>query len=315
MKNTFIMSNLEPNTTLNTAGTLTATVLKLQLALEQLPWRTPAVAQTLHRWLGEMLGPESPARWPEITLGVSLTADLRGLTWRVSDEAGAFIPRLARYFERAGVSEEEMERIAQAGARFQPAQLAGWFEVYDGNYNAGWAFPASLPLAQALTLTTSGPAVAPLAEWAARHAVTTCRRLGRAVGGEHPYTELQIPLPGVDVAQQLAAGVDAFATLDIAAPPPPVLTALRQAANPGLALSVWLSATGIVKLGLVASQPSTGLITRLFHATHRTLDETWAAFEGALDVPGPASIEGQRLAAGFGISAHYTFPRSKNKLH
>ncbi|MEA3309304.1 MAG: hypothetical protein U9Q70_07320 [Chloroflexota bacterium] len=301
------MSNLEPNTALHRAYTLTATTLKLQLALEQLPWRTPAIAQTLHHWLGELLGPESLTRWPEIMLGVSLTADLRGLTWCVNDEAGAFIPRLARYFERAGVSADEMERIAQAGATFQPARLAGWFEIYEGNYNAGWAFPAPLPLAQALAHTASGPAVAPLAEWAARHDVTTCTRLGRAVGGEYPYTELQIPLPGADVEQQLAAAEDAFVVLDIAAPPPvPVLTALRQAANPDLGLSIWLSATGVVKLGLIAQQPSAGLVTRLYHAADHALDETRAAFEGVLDVPGPASIEGQRLAAGFGIISHYT---------
>ena len=308
------MSNLEPNTTLHTAYTLTATALRLQLALEQLPWHTPAVAQTLHRWLGEMLGPESLARWMEITLGVSLTADLRSLTWRVSDETGAFIPRLARYFEQMGVPEAEMERIAQAGSLFQPARLEGWFEVSDGNYNAGWTFPSRLPLAQALALTASGPAVAPLAGWAARHNVTNCTRLGRAVGGEHPYAELQIPLPGHDLKHQLEAAGEAFVGLDIAAPPPPVLTALRQTARARLSLSVWLSATGVVKLGLIALQPSTGLVVRLYHATHCALDETWAAFEGALDVSGPSSIEGQRLAAGFGIMSHYILSSSGDKL-
>lgn len=307
------MSNLEPSTTLNTAVyAMTTTALKLQLALEQLPWRTPAVAQTLQHWLGEMLA-EGLVRWPEITLGVSLTADLRGLTWRVSDEAGAFIPRLAGYFECAEVSPAEMDRIAQAGAIFQPERLEGWFEVYDGGYNAGWVFPSTLPLVQALALTTAGPAVTPLADWAARHDVTTCTRLGRAVGGEYPYTELQIPLPGTELEQQLEAAEDAFVALDIVTPPTPVLTVLRQAANPGLALSVWLSVTGVVKLGLVAPQPSAGLVVRLYHATHCALDETCAAFEGALDVSGPASIEGQRLAAGFGIISHYTLSNLVDK--
>ena len=296
----------------HTVHALTETTLKLQLALEQLPWHTPDVAQNLHRWLGLMLGSEALERWEEITLGVSLTADLRGLTWRVCDSAEVFIPRLARYFELAGVAEAEMDRIAHAGASFQPERLEGWSEVYDGDINAGWAFPGVHQLAPALMQIATGPAIAPLADWAARHDVINCTHVGRAVGGADPYAQLQIPLPGADVDSQLEAGLDAFAALDVAAPPASVVMALQQA-NPRLSLSAWLSATGIVKLGLITPHPGDHLVFSLCRAAQQKPDEPLAAFEGALDVCGPSSIEVRRLAEGFGITLHYALSIKKRE--
>lgn len=299
------MSDLRSHATLKTA---TAAMLKLQLALEQLPWRTSELALQLHHGLGVLLGPDALTRWDAITLGVSLTADLRGLTWRVVDDAAAFIPRLARYFELTGVPGAEMERIAKAGAVFQPERLEGWLEVYEDNLNAGWAFPQPLPLIPVLEQLAEGPAVAPLRDWAARHDVTTCTRAGRAVGGEQPYTELEIPLPITDVDQGFTKGLDLFESLDIASLTAPVLTVLERSHTLGLKLSVWISATGVVKLGLIRTEPSGQLVFRLYHAMQQRPDETLAAFEGALDVPGPSGIEAQRLSDGAGLTLHYKVP-------
>ncbi len=297
------MSDLRSHATLKTA---TTAMLKLQLALEQLPWRTSELALQLHHGLGVLLGPDALTRWAAITLGVSLTADLRGLTWRVVDDAEAFIPRLARYFELVEVPEVEMDRIAQAGAAFQPERLEGWMEVYDSELNAGWAFPQPLPLIPVLEQLVTGPAVAPLRDWAARHDVTTCTRVGRAVGGEHPYTELQIPLPDTD--QRLAKGLNLFKSLGVAPLAAPVLTALEVSSKLDLMLSAWLSATGVVKLGLIVTKPRGQLVLRLYHAIQQRPGETLAAFEGALDVLGPSEIEAQRFSDGAGLTLHYKVP-------
>lgn len=291
---------------------ITATYLRMQLALEQLPWATQAVTDAMHRWMGEMLSPATFFWETDVEFGVSLSADLRRLTWCVTDRSEDFIPRLAGYFEKAGVSEREMERIARIGEAIQPDRLGAWFEVLDTTFNAGWVFPVDLPLSQALAHVDSGRARDQLAAWAEQHEVTTCTRLGRAVGAGNPYTELQLRLPGEEIGQQIEIGSSAFSALQVPQPPAAVWVALRESGNPSLptqsspSLSVWLSATGVVKVGLVVTCLSTRFMIQFFRAASLKPDETLAAFEGALDVKGPAHIEGQQLSHGFGVECHYT---------
>ncbi len=291
---------------------ITATYLKMQLALEQLPWATPTVTEAMHRWMGEMLSPVTFFWKTAVEFGVSLSADLRRLTWRVTDTPEDFIPRLADYFEKADISEREMDRIAHIGEVIQPSRLGAWFEVLDTTFNAGWVFPVDIPFAQALTYTESSQARDQLAAWAEQHEVTTCTRLGRAVGAGNPYTELQLRLPGEEIEQQIEVGSSAFSALQVPQPPAAAWVALRNWGNsslttqPGMSLSIWLSATGVVKVGLLVTCPSTRFVIQLCRAASLKPGETLAAFEGALDVKGPAHIEGQQLSHGFGVECHYT---------
>ena len=266
----------------------------------------------MHQWMGEMLSPVTFFWETAVEFGVSLSADLRRLTWRVTDTSEDFIPRLADYFEKAGVSEREMDRIARMGEAIQPTRLGAWFEVLDAAFNAGWVFPVDLPFTQALACTEFSQARDQLAAWAEQHQVTTCTRLGRAVGAGNPYTELQLRLPGEDIEQQMEVGSSAFSALQVPQLPAAAWVALRDLGRPslttqsGLSLSVWLSATGVVKTGLLVTCPSTRFVIQLCRAASLKPDETLAAFEGALDVTGPAYVEGQQMSHGFGVECHYT---------
>jgi hypothetical protein len=278
--------------------------LRLQLTQFNFPLVQPPYDQELDEWLASLPSPLDPVEETRLEFGVSVTANADRLTWRAAGTPDEFIPRLGDYFHERGVSGQEMERISQAGAAIQPDTLGSWVEAGEQGFDAGWYFPVNVPLTQALEVAGSQAGEA-LGAWAEESGVHTCTRLGRSVGTGHPFTELVLPLPAGDVEEQVYTGLRAFTALGIPPLPDEALGPLLFQAGERVALSVWLSATGVAKAGLLAAHPPTLLMLDLVQVAGVNDFEPLAALEGLLGVEGPEWIECQQRATGFGVELHY----------
>ena len=302
-------SHRTPGEELATGYDVTMTCVRLQMAAAALlDGRSPA-AREMDRWMGKMLSAGSFTGEAATEFGVSLSADHRRLTWRVYGDPDHLIPPMGDYLLAAGIPDAEICRLGEAEETIAPERLCTWIERTGESLNVGWTFPVDVPLAQALP----GAARAGLREWAKKHGIEACTSLGRAIGAGNPYSQLRLPLPGEKTAPQLAAALEAFAALGVPSPSDDVVGALLERGRAELALSAWLSASGVVKMGLLVPQPETKLALHLCRAAGVRPDQykTLAGFEGVLGVDGPAYAECQQFADGFHVEFHYVPPVGK----
>jgi hypothetical protein len=289
-----------------TMGYLMELRFKMKMALlDNLPWVAEAQEALLDRWLDSVpliLGYDDEDL---VEYEVAVTADLQRLTLRAAGEASRYIPALAQFFQEVGAQEAEMTQLSQLGEQLQPATLGSWLEVRPDALDGGWYFPMTLPLTAALAVAHPTDSAQSLAAWAKSYGVETSTGLGHSMGGGYPRTEIQLLLPGEAIAAQLEAGLQLFEALDAPALPSIAIAALEELSPPGLVASVWLTAEGIAKVGLLSPQPPTKLIIQLCIAAGINQDDALAAFQGTLDVAGPNFVECQQVAEGLNVEVHY----------
>ena len=163
-----------------------ATRLKMQLALAQIPLQRNQ-SHALEEWLDSvpLLSGDTPV---QVSYGVSLTSDLKQLTWRASGSASEFIPRVVRFFDDIGVSQKERLLLAKIGQQLMPESLGYWLQARDTDLDGGWFLPKPMQLQQAFDTGLITESHQPVLEWAERHRVTDVISLERSVGESTPFT-------------------------------------------------------------------------------------------------------------------------------
>lgn len=278
--------------------------LRLFVALNLLPQDHGYNAAALQAWLEAL---PMPGQWPtgeDATFQISLSADLHRTRWQAWGDRVTLLPSLLAFLEQTGAPLDGMGTLQRAVLNLRPTLMGTWLELVDEAVDTGWFIPETHALSQAWSLLEPCPVRPVLERWAAAYDVTRCLRVGQSVGEGERYNDLLFGLPGSDVETQLEAGLAAFEVLGIPALPRAAI-GLLASGQPGLRLSLWLTKEGIAKAGILLPSPDTTLMLRLCTLTGAAHDETWAAFEGALEVSGTAYIECQQLASGFGIELHY----------
>ncbi|AOX02093.1 hypothetical protein BJP34_24015 [Moorena producens PAL-8-15-08-1] len=277
----------------------------MQMASSLLLGGQSAAVGEMSQWLNRMLSLGTFTGEAANEFGISFTINQGQLTWLVSGNPDSMIPQLSEYLIEVGTSESELERISAAEEKIKPARLGVWISRTEETTNTGWYFPVNIPLSQALAGVEVSQAKQQLTSWASRHKLETCSGLGRSIGVGNPYTELWLPLPGDQIEQQLFLALEGFSALGVPSLPDQALVAILKSSQVGLVLSVWLSATGVVKIGLLVPNPGTRLMLQLWRTAGINQYEVFAAFEGALGVDSPAYVECQFLSKGFGVELHY----------
>lgn len=278
--------------------------LQVPLSLSHVPFVRGEMEGLLVGWLDGMLPPEETARLRDFSIGVSISADLDKLTWRVAGATEQFLPRVRQYIQDLGTPDEEAQRLDNVVSELNPAQIGGWIEATPDGIDGGWYLPEEFSMEQVLKFVGDSKACEKVQAWARGHLVDMCQRLERAAATDSPYTRLLLALPGDGKEQQLAAGLDLFLELSVQAPPEMALQALRDAAGP-LGLCVGLSATGTVSLGLLGARPETRQVVQMSMALGIENDRALAAFEGSMGVQGATYLEYCQAAEGPFIELHY----------
>ncbi len=279
----------------------------MKIAAEELPLAQAGQAksfQILQEWLQAVPVGAYDEQLP-LEYKVSLTADLQQLTWWAAGLPGQLIGPMAAYFSQIGVSTSELERIRSLGEEIQPARLGSWMQMTPDSLDGGWYFPLQLPLTPALKVAEASRDKVTLQKWAQKHAVAHCAQLKRSMGAGYPYTEIQFILPGNSLSQKLDNGLALFKRLEAPSFSEITLSTILDSEKEELMASVWLASEGIAKVGLLLPTPSTKLMLKLCMTADINQDAGLAAFQGSLDVDGPAYIEAQHTSTGYGIELIY----------
>ncbi len=267
----------------------------------------PPRDEPLSAWLASVPVPPDLTDVETVLFRVSATCTLRRLTWWADGEPGLFLPAMADYFERVEASAAELDRLSEIGPRLQPERLGYWVTVGEGLFDAGWYFPADIPVAEACDFAPAGQANDSVRAWAAAENITACASLGRSIGQGNPFTALQMALPAGTAQQQVEAALRLFDRLRVPDPPELALGAILNIERPELAVSVWLLNEGVAKVGLLAPDPSIPLMLDICQADpgFRHADAL-ATFSGVLGADRPVWVECEDTPAGVEVELHYT---------
>jgi hypothetical protein len=239
-------------------------------------------------------------------LNVTLAVDGGRLRWSAAGAAEYLIPVMADFFAHVGADPAALEYLNQVGSVIGPPEVGHWLEARPGALNAGWTFPNPVVLDDVLGLLPAGPPVNALRQWAAQYGIDYVSRLGAAVGGGNPYSMIALPLPDEDdVERQMFVALQLLERLPAQFPPDEALAVLLSGIHGGLSVSLWLTARGVVKAGIVANRPDRLLSLDLAQVVGVYDFEPLARVEGSMLVDGPAAAEALTRVNGFGVMLHY----------
>jgi hypothetical protein len=261
--------------------------------------------EDLDRWLESVPLPPEFADGQDAQFGAALTGELDQITWSAAGHPGGYIPKMAAYFGELSISQVDIASLNEAGEDVRPGRVGSWVRIRDGVMDRGWYFPVEMELARARAHGQSSDANAQLGEWAQRHQLEVCSRLGRSLGKDR-FTEIVVPLAGVSAAEQLEAAADAFRALHSPELPERVMAALRTAASEGLQMMFWLGDGSLTKIGVQVVQPAAELVRELGEQATQEQARIVSQFEGILEVEGPVAVECHYFGDKYGLERLYT---------
>ncbi len=259
----------------------------------------------LYEWLDGQPLPEDDPGVGEASLVVALSADVRRVTWYAAGPPEAFAEATGAFLAQAGATEEALSTLADAGKALEPARVGSWVELSEEDLDGGWYLPVSIPFQRARNYAPPGAVAEALGVWARRCGAAAAAQLRRSVEEERPRTELTIPLPGGDAAQQRSLAQQAFAAVGAPWFGADVERALSTVPAGQLALVVALTRAGLHRAGVLAPTASLAGLDELVGRVAAGQEETLEAFDEALGGGGPQWVAISQYAQGLGIELLY----------
>src|SRR5688572_2765554 len=149
-----------------------ATRLNLQISLSSLPVVEEWMDPKLDRWLESVPMPPEMPRGGRVTFSVAVASDLSRLRWGAHGHPAGFIPKMADYLSKCGVSASEVNLINVLGERYEPSDVGSWIGVAAGAVVTGWQFLDELPLAEMAGL--AGADATAIAAWCQGRGIERC---------------------------------------------------------------------------------------------------------------------------------------------
>lgn len=261
--------------------------------------------EVLYGWLDGQPLPEDDPAVGEASLVVALAADVSRVTWYAAGAPDAFAEATGAFLAEAGATEEALHTLADAGKALEPARVGSWVELSDEDLDGGWYLPVSLPFQRARNYAPPGAVTEALGVWARRCGAVAAAQLRRSVEDERPRTELTIPLPGGDAAQQRSLAKQAFAAVGAPWFASDVERALASVPAGQLALVVALTRAGLQRAGVLAPASALSGFDEILRRAARGQEETLAAFDEAMGGDGPQWVTISQYAQGLGIELLY----------
>jgi hypothetical protein len=269
--------------------------LNLQISLSSLPIVEEWMDIHLNRWLESVpLPPEMP-RGHTAHFGVVLGSDLSRLTWRAYGDPAGFVPKLASYLEACKIASADAALLDEMGNGLEPELVGSFISVIDeSTLISGWQFCDAHPFAAIEPLFSENAAKDRLMAWMERAGVDRFGRFAQAIG-QASYSEIEFPIAGVSIDDQLAHVSSAFEALSDAPLPEHVITAMSSAAVPGFAVSVRIRAGAMVRLSVLSPGLGSDMIAELCTGAGVGFHSKMANLQGALRVDGADRVEYARL--------------------
>lgn len=232
-----------------------ATRINLQIVISSVPSISEEMDLPLSRWLDSVpLPPELP-EGEGTNLVVLLGSDLTRMSWSAYGPPAAFIPKMAQYFQKSGMTEADLDLINAMGDAMEPNQVGSWIRAGAAGVVTGWQFREPMPVEVIAPFLGEGFLVTKLMSWTVKRDIVNYASFRRSVG-EGARSQLELVLPEGTAAERLALVADGFADLaEIELPP----SALEVLARDGDDVSLALEFEGDRITGASVFAPGPGL--------------------------------------------------------
>ncbi|MEZ4266664.1 MAG: hypothetical protein R3F39_09825 [Myxococcota bacterium] len=279
---------------------------RMLAGLRTLPLAADDDAEILVSWLEIQPEPESPREADPTTWTVGLSSDGSRLTWYAAGLTEAFVPTIGEFLMEAGASGEELEGMAAAGQHLEPTAAGSWVELSAGGLDGGWFFPSPAPLAKARAYAPQHAVTAQLLDWARRCSAQAAAQFRRSVTPGEEVSELLLPIPGRDRAQDLDLAKHALEMLGAPWFRTDVARALVDADDTSRLLVVGLNGAGLARAGVLLTEPSPRAARALALLAAGTSPSALDRFEAALGVAGPQWVAAIQRPEGFSVELYYS---------
>ena len=245
----------------------------------------------LSRWL------ESVPLPPEMPMGhtahfaVTLASDLSRVSWQAYGNPGGFIPKMAKYLEACRVSGQDMSLLDQLGTDLEPQLVGSWVSVMNEQVQTGWQFCDAHPFATLEPMFAEHDAKRRLTAWLGSAGVDKFRRFAQGIG-DAPFSEIEFPVPGVSIDDQLAQASKAFEMLLGEPLSDSVIRSMSSALSPEFTLGVRIEGGLISKLSLHAPGFGNDMVLELCRAAGVPFEERMIPkLQGALGAQAADRVE------------------------
>ncbi len=189
-----------------------ATRINLQIVISSIPSIDEEMDLPLSRWLDSVpLPPEMP-EGEGTNLVVLLGSDLSRMSWSAYGPPAAFIPKMAQYFQKSGMTDADLDLINAMGDAMEPSLVGSWVGAVGGAITTGWQFREPMPVEVIAPFLGEGVLVTKLMSWTVKRDIVNYARFRRSVG-EEARSLLELELPEGTAAEKLALVAEGFADL------------------------------------------------------------------------------------------------------
>src|SRR5690606_8347488 len=155
--------------------------LQLQISLSILPVVEEWMDVDMNRWLESVPMPPEMAGQGQASFLVSVASDRSRVRWSAHGHPAGFVPKMAEYLSKCGVSSGDVDVINRVGEELRPERVGTWVGAAAGEMETGWHFLDERPMALLAGLLDSGGAGVSLLEWSAAVGVSVFHRYSRAI--------------------------------------------------------------------------------------------------------------------------------------
>src|SRR4051812_41756936 len=225
--------------------------LNLQISLSQLAIVEEWMDIHLDRWLEHLPMPPDMPDAQAVTYLAMLGSDLgRGWGGAWGDPRG-FVPKMADYFKLCNIAKSDAALLDQIGEQLEPKLVGPWIGVWGGKVTTGWHFWDPHPWPKVESMFGTHEAKYQLKKWVEDHKIERIDRFTQSIGDE-AFSEIELPVPGETVAEQVTALSQAFTHFTGAPLEAPIVEQLNAVAVPQFALAVRIRAGHVVRVGGLA---------------------------------------------------------------
>jgi hypothetical protein len=270
---------------------------RMEAALSLLPSASSQMRDALAAWVKHM----DPASKRDCSSFASIDAELVTTGWFLAAEIADIRTKIEAYFADFGAEQKEASLYEATVLSFKPTHAGIWAELGDDAIDTGWCFDMRLPFIRALAMADGGVVGPKLAKWAERHHIDAAFYIARSVGAQNPYYEIRVEVPSVAVME------DAFKSINVPFPNNAIVTNIfYDLARSGLAMSFWITAKGVTRIGMFGRRPPQDKILLLLKTRDVFDIDLLHKFEEKLQVTsGPEWVEHQTMAGRTKLLFHY----------
>jgi len=229
--------------------------LNLQISLSQFPIVEEWMDIHLDRWLEHNPMPTDMPNGMSSSYLAMIGADLNRVWWGAWGHPSGFIPKMADYFKLCNIAKSDARALDQIGEHLEPTLVGSWIGVWGKKVTTGWHFLDPHPWSKIEEMFGTHEAKFTLKKWVEDHAIDHIDRFAQSIG-EEPFSEIEIPVSGATVDEQVETVSLAFQHFTGSPLSLALASRLRNVPAPELALSVRVRGGKIARLGVLAPGPN-----------------------------------------------------------